>query len=227
MYKLYVRSHLDYYDVIYHIPHSICKVSPSVVFTNQMENLDSVQYSSALAVAGAWKGTSHEKLYNELGWESLNLRRRSRRITLFYNIVNNLTPDYTRNPFPHPHKSKLYPDCLFEWERLDLDIRLTSSVIIFKGKLLSIIRPPPESVYRIHEPKGLSILTQLRVGLSKLNFHRFSYNFKETWNPLCAINDGVEDTEHYFLLCHAYDAFRRDLFCSVNAILLFHGIICI
>ena len=31
MYKLYVRPHLDYGDVIYHIPHSICKFSHSVV----------------------------------------------------------------------------------------------------------------------------------------------------------------------------------------------------
>ena len=44
-------------------------------------------------------------------------------------------------------------------------------------------------------------------------------------NPLCAINDGVEDKEHYFILCHAYDVFRRDRLSSVNAILLPHGII--
>ena len=45
-------------------------------------------------------------------------------------------------------------------------------------------------------------------------------------NPLCAINDGVEDAEHYFLPCHAYDVFRHDLLSSVNAILLPYGIIC-
>ena len=45
-------------------------------------------------------------------------------------------------------------------------------------------------------------------------------------NLLCAINDGVEDTEHYFLLCHVYDVFRNDLLNSVNAILLPYGIIC-
>ena len=31
--------------------------------------------------------------------------------------------------------------------------------------------------------------------------------------------------EHYFLLCHAYDVFGRDLLHSVNAIVLSHGII--
>ena len=36
-----------------------------------MEKLESVRYSAALSVTGAWKGTSRDKLYDELGWESL------------------------------------------------------------------------------------------------------------------------------------------------------------
>ena len=109
--------------------------------------------------------------------------------------------------------------------KLDPEIRPSSSVNVFKKKLLSIIRPPPKLVYRIHDPKGLSILTQLRVGLSKLNFHKFKHNFRDTLNPLCPTNDGVENTEHYFLLCHTYAAYRLDLLNSVNAILLLHGMI--
>ena len=66
---------------------------------------------------------------------------------------------------------------------------------------------------------------QYRVRLSKLNFHKFKHNFRDTLNPLCPTNDGVEDTEHYFLLCNTYDADRRDLLSSVNAILLPHCLI--
>ena len=54
-------------------------------------------------------------------------------------------------------------------------------------------------------PKDLSILTRLRVELSKLNFHKFKRNLSDTLNPSCQINDGTEDTEHFLLLCHAYD----------------------
>ena len=57
-----------------------------------MEKIESVQYAAALAVTGAWKGTSRERLYEELGWESLDSRRWTRRLTLFYKIANNLTP---------------------------------------------------------------------------------------------------------------------------------------
>ena len=156
MYKLYVRPHQDYGDVVYHIPHNICEYIHSVLLTNQMEKLESVQYSAALAITGAWKGTSRDKLYDELGWESLNLRRWSRRLILFYKIVNSLTSDYTRHPIPYLQetnydlrrratigqicartqgfKSSFYPNCLSEWEKLDPEIRLSSSVNVFKEK---------------------------------------------------------------------------------------------
>ena len=65
---------------------------------------------------------------------------------------------------------------------------------------------------------------QKTAGLSKLNFHKFKHNFSNTLNPLCPINDGIEDTEHFLLLCHAYDQERRDLLNSVNAILRPHGL---
>ena len=67
-------------------------------------------------------------------------------------------------------KSSFYPNCLAEWNKLDPEIRLASSVAIFKKKLISIIRPPAKSVFGIHDPIGLSYLTQLGVGLRKLCF---------------------------------------------------------
>ena len=89
---------------------------------------------------------SSEKLYAELGWESLNLRRWSRRLILFCKTINNLTPEYTRDPIPPLHQaqycfryqdvigrirartekfeSSFYPNCLSEWNQLDPEIRL-------------------------------------------------------------------------------------------------------
>lgn len=89
---------------------------------------------------------------------------------------------------------------------------------------MSIKHPPPKFVYHIHDPKGLSILTKLRVGLSQLNSNKYKHNLNEHLNPLCTINDDVEDMEHYFLLFRAYDIIRHDLLSSVNAILLPNGI---
>ena len=209
-----------------------------------MEKLESVQYSAALAVIDAWKGTSHDKFYEELGWESQGLRRWRRRLILFSKIMNYLTPDYTRHPIPpmrdlccnfrlcnitgqicarsKSFKSSFYPCCLSEWERLGPEIRLSNAVSMFKKKLLAIIWPNLKSVFGIYDPEGISILIQLLVGLITLNYHKFKHNFRDTLNPLCPINDGIENTEHYFLLCQAYCTSRRDLFtCVINVSYLY------
>ena len=90
---------------------------------------------------------------------------------------------------------------------------------MFKKKLLSVIRPLGKPFYGIHDPKGLSFLPQLRVGLSKLNDHKFKHNFKDTTNPMCPTNDGIEDTEHFFLLCPYFDVHRPDLLAGIFALL--------
>ena len=106
-----------------------------------------------------------------------------------------------------------------EWNNLRPEIRLAPSVAVFKKKLLSAIRPPGKPIYGIHDPKGLSFLTQLRVGLSKLNYHKFKHNFRDTTNPMCPTNDGIEDTEHFLLLCPYFDVHRRDLLAGIFALL--------
>ena len=36
---------------------------------------------------------------------------------------------------------------------------------------------------------------------------------------MCPTNDGVEDTEHFLLLCPSFDIQRRDLLAGVSAVL--------
>ena len=61
IYKSFLRPHLDYGDVIY-----------DRAFNESFQNkLESVQYNAALAITGAIRGSSREKLYQELGLESL------------------------------------------------------------------------------------------------------------------------------------------------------------
>ena len=160
---------------------------------------------------------------------------------LFYKFTNNLAPKYITDPIPPQWQSRdslrnqdaigrmgtrterfqssFYPHSLSEWNKLDEEIRLAPSIAVFKTKLLSKIRPLPNSVFRIHDPTGLSYLTQLRVGLSKLNFHKFKHNFRDTINPMCPTNDGIGDTEHFLLICPPFDVPRRDLLTGVSALL--------
>jgi len=107
IFKMHVRPHLDYCDVIYHIP-AITKEasdSDSIRTLNYlMGTLESTQYQAALAVSGAWKGTSQIKIYDELGWESLDQRRMFRRLVQFYKIMTDQTPDYLRFPTLSLHR---------------------------------------------------------------------------------------------------------------------------
>ena len=65
IYKSLIRPLLDYADVIYDQP------SNALFF----KKIESVQYNVALAVTGTIKGSSREKLYQELGLQYLYRRR--------------------------------------------------------------------------------------------------------------------------------------------------------
>ena len=90
MYKSLVRPHLDYGDIVYDRLNNesfICK-------------LEQVQYNVALAITGAIKYTSHSKLYNELGLESLESRRRLKHLCFLYKIILNGLPTYLYDLIP-------------------------------------------------------------------------------------------------------------------------------
>ena len=103
-------------------------------------------------------------------------------------------------------------------------IRESPTIALFKSKLFSLIRPPQKPTYGIYDPKGLAILTQLRVGLCKLKSHKFNHNFRDTVDPMCLINDGIEDIEHFLLQFHAYSEQRCDLLGAINKVLQLHSI---
>ena len=57
-----------------------------------MKLIEQVQYKAALLVSWCWHGTNRDKLYDELGWESLSERKWSRRMTMFCKILYGMAP---------------------------------------------------------------------------------------------------------------------------------------
>ena len=265
-YKMHVRSHLDYCDFIYHIPKikkkepdDDCDESdsdnlervdqntedyddnPNSKLNYQMRTLESLQYQAALAVTGAWKGTSTQKIYEELGWESLHHRRWFRRITQFYKIMNVLTPQYLLDPIPMPRRHlfgryatndlyefswrnlrflhSFYPDSVITWNSLGPETRNIETLSGFKKKLLETIKPKAHSTFNIHDPDNLKYLFQLRVGLSLLKSHKKNHNFKDTPNDDCHCGTGIESTEHFLLSCPLFTRQRENLFLTINPVL--------
>ena len=64
IYKSFVRLNLDYGDIIYDQPNNES-------FTQKIER---IQYNAALEITDVTKETSQDKLYNELGFESLKFK---------------------------------------------------------------------------------------------------------------------------------------------------------
>ena len=92
IYKSFIRPHIDYADVIYDQPNNNALVN----------KLESIQYNSALAITGAIRGTSHDKLYKELGLVYLSSRRWFKRLSLFHKIIHTKSPYYLYNAIPKP-----------------------------------------------------------------------------------------------------------------------------
>ena len=78
-----------------------------VTLHSTMEKFERIQYQAALAISGAWHGSTRSKLYEELGWETLSDRRMCRRILQIHKIFNNKTPSYLKNKLP-PNFRPLY-----------------------------------------------------------------------------------------------------------------------
>ena len=62
--------------------------------------IESVQYNAALAITGAIHGSSRDKLYQELGFESLHDRRWFRKLCFYYKIRHNMCPLYLTDLLP-------------------------------------------------------------------------------------------------------------------------------
>ena len=52
------------------------------------------------AVTGCWKGSSRDRLYDELGWESLSDRRNNNLIFHIYKVISKTTLSYLKAKLP-------------------------------------------------------------------------------------------------------------------------------
>ena len=147
VYKLHVRPHLDYGDIIYH------RFDPNMSL-DLTRKLEQTQYSAALAVTGAWRGTNRQRLYEELGWENLHERRWYRRLCHFYNRKMLSTPQYLFEEIPPERdisynlrharaydpfiprtvrfSNTYFQNVLYEWNLLDNEIKNLASLGEFK-----------------------------------------------------------------------------------------------
>ena len=101
-------------------------------------------------------------------------------------------------------KNSFFPSTINEWNNVDPDIRNSESVAFFKSKILKFIRPKPNNIQNCHNPKGIRLITRLRLGLSQLSEHKFKHSFQDCLNFLCFCGNDVEASSHFLLHCPTY-----------------------
>lgn len=124
--------------------------------------LKSYEYNAALAINGAVKGSSREKLYQELSLGTLLKRRWLRRFSLFYKIEKNKSPSCLFRLMPTSNrmhitrninnlkginvkhnffKNSNFSSVISEWNKLDLKILDSNTSESFKEQTLKFAVP--------------------------------------------------------------------------------------
>ena len=232
VYMLYIRPHLDYGNIIYHT----FDPNMHLEFTKKLEQ---VQYSAALAVTGAWRGTSRQRLYEELEWETLYHRRWYRRLCHFFSLnkfksleclvieipqerqlaYNLRNPSAYEQPRARTvrYSNTYFHNTLFEWSLLDKEIQNCTSIAQFKRSCFQSFDRSVTLHFEYLISQVLNLLTRLRLHFSDLNEHRFRHAV-DCITPVCICGLANEDNEHFFMHCPQYQALRLNLFDQISDI---------
>ena len=129
----------------------------------------------------------------------MKLRQWFRRLCYFFKIKSSGLPHYLNDLIPKPSlryttrfsplpnfkvrtelfRNSFFPYTVNEWNNLDNIIKSSDSFLMFRKRMLNLIRPKCNETYEIHNPTGLKLLTRLLLGLSHLNDHKFNHNFRD------------------------------------------------
>ena len=94
LYFTYVRPKLEYGSIVWdNIPKYLADL------------LEDVQIRAARIVCGATINTSRSLINKELGWETLEQRRKIQRLVSMYKIQNDIAPKYLCDSLPESHET--------------------------------------------------------------------------------------------------------------------------
>ncbi len=196
----------------------------------------------------AFRNTSYERLLDDLGWNTLDERRKLSRLSLFYKMTHkpctgdNLctdcrnkvgVPNYLRDLVPRTvgeragyvlrnandlstvrtKKVKVYnsfvPKTVREWNNLG-NYRYAPSLSSFKASYKNGMLRSPNPLYSIEQGDANIYHTRLRLGLSHLKSHLFTYNLIP--DPMCGCGLEAETIDHYILRCPTYGMARIEMY---------------
>lgn len=226
LYCTYIRPLLEYGSEIW----DGCTITDA-------NRLEQVQLNAARIVTGLPIFASLRSLYYETGWDTLAERRKRRKLTLMYKIVNGNVPSYltdllpnrvneannynlrNRNDFKIPfsrlcsYESSFLPSTLKLWNNLEPDIRSLTTLSQFKSNITTTSNKPVEYT-NVGERKYNIILRRIRYRCSNLKADLFRVNIVS--DSSCSCGASTESAEHYFFDCELYNDERNMLFQSLD-----------
>ena len=157
---------------------------------------------------------------------TVHWRRCYRKLCCFYKILKSQSPKYLYSIIPIHNmsyrtrqcnkipainvkhdffKNTFFPSTIMEWNKLDWEIKNSESVVTFKKRILSFIRPSASSKFNCHNPRGIKLMWRLRLGLSHLREHKLKHSFQDSLKPFCSCGKGeVQTSSHYLFHCSNY-----------------------
>ncbi|KAK3108292.1 hypothetical protein FSP39_005044 [Pinctada imbricata] len=216
IYFSFIRPVLEYADIVW-----------DSLPLRLIRRLENINLEAARIVTGATKLVSHQNLYLDTKWDSLDDRRRKHRLILFHKIVHGKTPSYLRELLPPQHhqihnystrnrsdfeqihartnlyRNSFFPDTVKKWNNLPQNVREDNSVSNLKLYLFKDNKQHP--YFNTGTRKGQILHSRLRMNCSSLNSTLFHKNISDS--PFCSCGS-IETARHYLLHCSNFANIR-------------------
>ena len=181
IYTAFIRPILEYGDVLW----DNCS-------QYEKQEIEKVQIEASRIVTGTTKLISLNLLYIEVGWDSLEKRRKHHKLTHFYKMINNISPSYLSDLVPqsvniisrynlrnandlesvasrtNQYYNSFFPSVVREWNDLTNEVRQSDSLQSFKHNLNKEGTIVPKHFYSGIR-KAQILHTRLRTNCSSLN----------------------------------------------------------
>ncbi len=225
IYMAFIIPHLEYGSIIF-----------DSATQSLLSKLDQLHYRAALLVSGCMQGTSAKKVFACLNWNSLEIRRKEKKMTLMFDVENGSIPYYVKNIFnmyvnpiqdQRLRRIKKYriptnlsnrtlrstvPSSIKSWEHLPQNLKTCQTKNSFRYNLRAHL-----NTSRILSTTKLDLSRQAEMALNKtrcdlvFKAHLYSHNFSNVSDPKCPCGDRLQSTQHLLLHCPRLDILREEL----------------
>ena len=173
------------------------------------------------------------------------MRRDTAACIMMYKMKNNMVPNYLAELLPQENrqltdhnlrnaknlklpltktevlKRSFIPTAVTLWNKLPLDVRGATSLLIFRLKLKCMFKVP--NILYYYGKRWPSVMhARLRIGCSKLNYDLCFHLHIPDIIPGCSCGEHFENSRHFFLTCPNYDDLRVTLREKVLAVTTFN-----